>query len=250
MKLGCTILTKNQENNIVNCIESLGFCDEIVVVDDYSQDRTLEILARLDDKRIKVFQRSLEGDFSAQRNFALGKTVSDWVFFVDADEQASEDLAAEIVKLKSLNFGRNLGYFIKRRDVIWGKELKHGEVGNIKFIRLAKKDAGIWKGKVHEKWEIKGVRDQLRGFLVHFPHATISEFLQEVNFYSTLRAGELFDKKIKTSLFQIIFYPTFKFINNYFVKLGFMDGIEGFVVAVIMSFHSFLVRSKLWMLQK
>ncbi len=126
--------------------------------------------------------------------------------------------------------------------------MRYGETGSIKLLRLAKKDSGIWEGKVHERWKVKGKVWELKNPLLHCPHQTISEFLSEINFYSTIRTQELFDQGVKTSVWQIIIYPLGKFIQNYFFKRGFLDGIPGFVVATIMSFHSFLVRGKLWQL--
>lgn len=127
-----------------------------------------------------------------------------------------------------------------------GKQLKHGDTGNIKLLRLAKKRSGIWQGKVHEKWIVEGNIDELENPIIHYPHPTISEFLYDINFYTTLRAKELLQSGKKCSIWEIIFYPKAKFLQNYFIKLGFLDGIEGFIHAILMSLHSFLVRAKLW----
>nr|MBI5455569.1 hypothetical protein [Candidatus Levybacteria bacterium] len=142
------------------------------------------------------------------------------------------------------------GFYIKRLDVIWGKMLKHGETGNIKLLRLARKKAGVWYGKVHEQWQIDGKISELENSLIHYPHQTIDEFLKEINFYTSIRAKELYEAGVRGSLKDIIVYPKAKFILNYFIRLGFLDGIEGFIFAIFMSFHSFLVRGKLWLLWK
>lgn len=131
---------------------------------------------------------------------------------------------------------------------MWGKELRYGEMGNIKLLRLAKKNAGEWKGKVHEKWFVEGKIAQLQNPLTHFPHQSMTEFLQEINFYTGLRAKELYERGIKVPWWSIIVYPKGKFLINYFIKRGFLDGLEGFIFAIMMSFHSFLVRGKLWLL--
>lgn len=243
MKISAIVLTKNEEGNIVDCLGSLVWCDEIIIIDDNSEDRTVELVENLKNSKIKIFERHLNNDFAAQRNFAFRGARNEWVLFVDTDERVSEALASEISKqiLNKIN-----GFYIRRRDFMWGEELKHGETGNIKLLRLAKKNAGIWVGKVHEKWKIKGEIGELKNPLLHYPHPTISEFLLEINFYSTIRSQELFDQKIKTSVWQIIIYPLGKFVVNYFLKLGFLDGIPGFLVGTLMSFHSFLVRAKLW----
>jgi glycosyltransferase involved in cell wall biosynthesis len=251
--LSIVILTKNEEKNILDCLESVSWADEIIIVDDYSVDLTEAVVRQfIRNKKIKFYKRRLEDDFSAQRNFALLKCKYDWVLFVDADERVTKGLREEInsILINSKNNPKENGYYITRKDVIWGKTLKHGEAGNIKLLRFGRKDSGQWTGTVHEVWNINGNIGELEGGLLHFPHQTISEFLREVNYYTTLRAKELFKAGVKTTVWQIIFYPKAKFILNYFVKLGFLDGIEGLMFAIIMSMHSFLVRAKLWTYSK
>jgi hypothetical protein len=111
---------------------------------------------------------------------------------------------------------------------------------------MARKNSGSWQGRVHECWLVEGKTETFENPLMHYPHPTVSQFLSEINFYTTLRAKELLDKGEKVSLLKIIFYPKAKFIQNYFLRLGFLDGQPGLVQAVLMSFHSFLVRAKLW----
>ncbi len=131
---------------------------------------------------------------------------------------------------------------------MWGRMLKHGEVGNIILLRLAKKGTGKWEGPVHEQWKISGKTELLKNPLDHYPHPTISEFLSEINYYTDLRAEELYKKKVKSTWLSVITYPKTKFILNFFFKRGFQDGLPGLVFAIMMSLHSFLVRSKLWLL--
>ena len=244
--ISAVVLTKNEEKNIVDCLESLSFCDEVIVIDDNSKDRTREIAKKLN---ARVFVRSLNGNFSSQRNFGLDKASHSWVLFVDADERVTPELSEELIKLtkEAHEFS---GAFIKRLDFIWGSALRHGETGNIKLLRFAKKEVGIWQGKVHEEWKIKGETVTLENSLLHYPHQTIKEFLYEINYYTDLRSKELHDKGIKVYWYSIIIHPFLKFLVNFFLKLGFLDGAGGFVFAIIMSFHSFLVRGKLWTLQR
>jgi len=248
MNLSVIILTKNEEHNIVDCIENVSFADEILIIDDYSQDRTIEIIKKLSNKKIKIFQRNLQDNFSDQRNFGLSKSTKDWVLFLDADERISLSLQYEILSVLNDSIAQVSGYYIRRRDVIWGRKLMYGETGNIKHLRLAKKNVGRWEGRIHEVWRVRGKIGKLRNPLLHCPHQEIREFLREINFYTNIRAEELYRKKVKANLASIIFYPLGKFIVNFFLKRGFLDGIEGFVFAIFMSFHSFLVRGKLWLL--
>lgn len=239
------ILTKNEEENIIDCLENVLDSGQVIVVDDFSTDHTLDAIKNFGNQ-VKVYKNSLDDDFSSQRNFALKKATTEWALFIDADERLSDKLKKEIIKTVNSDT-KYSGFKMKRMDVFEGKRLKYGETKNIQLVRLGRKDAGEWRGKVHETWDIKNV-STLPGELLHFPHKRISEFLSEINFYSTLRAEELYEKKERVNLFSIIFYPSGKLIYNYFVKLGFLDGTHGFVMAVFMSFHSFLVRGKLYLL--
>ncbi len=259
--LSCVVLTKNEESNIKDCLESVSWCDEIIVIDDFSEDSTVEIAKKLG---ATVFSRKLNDDFAAQRNFGLEKASSkgrstsgrkgDWVLFVDADERISKELAEEI--RHALPKWENLsGFYLNRRDVMWGRELKYGET-NIKLLRIAKTGAGIWKRAVHEYWDIKpkGFDDRIGEFHVgvieHYPHQTISEFLSDISRYSTLHAQENMKEEKRSSILKILLWPKLKFLQNYVLKLGFLDGGPGLVSALMMSFHSYLAWSKLWLLQK
>ena len=250
--LSVVILTKNEEKNILDCIESVLWADEIIIVDDKSEDRTIEVVKSLSNRKIKSYSKALNEDFSSQRNYALSKTTKEWVLFLDADERVTNELREEInlLIISEKNKPKYNGFYIQRKDVIFGKMLKYGETGKIKLLRLARKKAGVWYGKVHEQWQVDGKVSELEHSLIHYPHQTIDEFLKEINFYTSLRAKELYQKGVKASFFDIVIYPKAKFILNYFINLGFLDGIEGFVFAIFMSFHSFLVRGKLWLLWK
>jgi len=246
--LSVVILTKNEENNIIDCLESLLFADEIIIIDDCSKDRTIDIVRDLNSKNIRFYKRKLD-NFASQRNFGLSKAKGDWVLFVDADEIVSKDLKNEVLTVIVEDTDKD-GYYIRRRDFIWGRELKHGEISGIKLLRLAKKRGGKWVGKVHERWNIKGYLGNIKTPLIHRPHSNLKEFIAEINFYTSLRAEELKEAGVKVSIVSIIIFPIGKFLFNYILRLGFLDGVEGFIFAIMMSFHSFLVRGKLWMLEK
>ncbi len=246
--LSIIILTKNEEKNIVDCLESVIWADEIIIIDDYSTDRTLEIINNFNTQKIKIYQNHLDFDFAKQKNFGLSKATKKWILFVDADERLSKELREEINSIIINNEGKYAGYMIRRIDYMWNKKFLHGEVGKVFLARLIKKGSGAWVGKVHERLIIDGKIGDLEGVLNHFPHSSINEFLSEINFYSTIRANELYSNKIKVKASDIIMYPLGKFLVNYFLKLGCLDKIEGLILALMMSLHSFLVRAKLWQL--
>lgn len=243
--ISAIVLTKDEEHNIADCLKSLSFCDEIIVIDDNSTDNTVTLAKK---HGAKVFIHTLSQDFSQQRNFGLSKATGDWVLFVDADERISKELEKEIKQVTTKQSNQTVGYFVKRFDVIWGKLLSHGEIGTLRLLRLVKHNRGTWKGHVHETLTVEGATLTLTNPLIHYPHPSISEFLEAINIYSTIRANELHIKRIRTNIFEIIALPLGKFLQNFIFRLGFLDGTAGFIFASIMSFHSFLVRGKLWLL--
>lgn len=245
MTISAVILARNEEMNIKACIESVAWCNEVIVIDDNSIDKTAKIATSLG---ATVYTRNLDANFAAQRNFGLEKALCDWILFLDADERVSSTLAFEIQGKITEPMDNYQGYYLKRLDTMWGRTLHFGETGSVTLLRLAKKGSGEWKGKVHEVWDVKGKTSILDNPLLHFPHQTLTSFLEEINFYTTLRAEELFEKKVKVSWWHILAYPKAKFFVNYFIKQGFRDGIPGLLVAILMSLHSFLVRGKLWVL--
>ncbi len=246
--IAAVILTRNEESNIKNSLNSVLWCDEVVVIDDNSTDKTLQIIKEFHSQKIKIFQRGIQEDFASQRNYALEKVKSDWVFFVDADEIVSSALQFEIINTINSNLEKKKGYLLRRKDFMWGKAINHGESNNTKLLRLGRKDSGEWVGKVHEEWKIQGPIGELQHVLIHYPHSTVKEFLEEINHYTNIRAIELYTLNKKANVLSLVFYPTAKFIQNYIFRRGFLDGTAGLILSLIMSFHSFLVRGKLWML--
>jgi hypothetical protein len=172
------------------------------------------------------------------------------VIFLDADEEVSQELKLEIINtLKNPEFS---AYYLKRRDFFWERELRFGEIKKVRekgILRLFKKNAGKWQGQVHETFQTNLPKGKSNNYLNHYPHPTIKSFLEKINYYSGLRAQELDNSGKKTNILEIICLPLGKFLLNYFIYLGFLDGPAGFVYAFMMSFHSFLVRGKLFELQ-
>lgn len=241
--LSAVVLTRNESKNLGKCLASLSFCDEIIVIDDNSSDSTLRIAQKFN---AKIFKRKLAGDFASQRNYGESKAKGQWLLFVDADEVITSKLADSIKKALSADID---GYYLRRRDFFWGRELKFGETRRVRnggLLRLIKKNSGSWMGNVHEVFHTVKETGRLDGFLDHYPHPTLREFIADINAYSTLRARELYNKGKGTNAIEIIFLPVFKFIYNYIINLGFLDGVPGFTYSFMMSLHSFLVRSKLY----
>ena len=246
--ISAVILTHNEEDNIEHALNSIEFCDEIIIIDDNSTDKTIDIANKY---KAKVYQRAMNNDFSSQRNFAITKAKGDWILFIDADEQAGDELKKEILNLLHDSNNKISAYYIKRRDFWWGRELKYGETSKVRntgLIRLIKQNSGQWQYNVHEAFHLHQslFSSQLKSYLDHYSHPKLKDFIREINLYSTLRARQLLKENKQTNILEIIFFPFGKFLLNYFLKLGFLDGPAGFAYAFMMSFHSFLVRAKLY----
>lgn len=242
--ISAVVLTHNDAPSIEKTLESVGWCDEIIVVDDNSTDNTVDIAKK---SGASVYIRALNDDFAAQRNFGLSKVKNDWVLFVDSDEIVTPELAQEM-KLKARE--DISGYYLRREDYMWGRQLKYGELGSVRLLRFAKKTAGKWVRPVHEVWQIMGTTETLEHSLLHYPHPDVAQFIEEINRYSTLNAKHFYDQGVRANIFQIVAYPTAKFFVNYVWRLGFLDGTPGAIVAVLMSLHSFLTRAKLYLLAR
>ena len=182
-------------------------------------------------------------DFAIARNQAMAKAKTGWILFVDSDEKVTEKLEAEI---KEAIKNKRFNYQLKRTDTFEGKILSHGETANVRLIRLIQKGSGHWQGKVHETFVSKLPVKTLTRPLKHERRVTFTNLFERLNFYSDLRAKELFDKGDSFSTLQLLFWPKLKFVHNYFLRLGFLDGIPGLMMAYLMSLHSLMVRVKLY----
>lgn len=243
MKISAILLAKNEEEKIEKAVKSLSFCDEVLVIDDESTDKTKEYAQ---GAGATVFTHSKQNEFAGQRNWAMEKAHNEWVLFVDADEVVSDELKIE---LKNIDVPKHItALAIPRRDYFWGQEMKYGETRKARtsgIVRLVKKGSGVWTGAVHETFISSGSVGKLNGFLNHYSHNSLSEFIADINVYSTIRANELATSGKKGSVVELLFLPFGKFIYTYFILGGFLDGAAGFVYSFVMSFHSFLVRAKL-----
>lgn len=240
------ILTHNNQSSIGRLIRSLHWCDEVLVIDDQSADRTRAIAKKLG---AKVFIRPLKDNFAAQRNFGLAQVTTDWAFFVDTDEIVSPALAGEIKSI--ITTSTYSAYSLRRIDFFWGKKLLFGETGHLNLLRLARTNAGLWRRPVHEVWQVKPPLGELKTSLYHYPHPDLAGFITKINYYTDIEAR--YRRRYPTGPdpvdlqgLALLFIPAGKFMYNYFFKLGILDGLPGLVMALMMSLHSLLVRLKVY----
>lgn len=235
------IITKNEERNILDALESVKDFKEIVIVDSFSHDRTVEICREYTDK---IFQIEWKG-FSWQKQFAIDRTTLPWILVLDADERVTESLKREIIeKIKDNDI---TGYFIPRKNFFLGKWIKHSGWWPDYTLRLFKRDKGkMEEREVHEKIVVDGKTEYLKEPILHFTYQSIEDFVVKMHRYSTLSAIELLRKNPSKYriLIKMIFAPLFTFFKMFIIRLGFLDGLRGLILAVFYSFYSFLKYAK------
>ena len=227
-KISLLILAKNEERNIKECIESCPFADEIIVIDDNSDDKTKEIAESLG---AKVINRSMNGDWGGQQTFAIQQASCEWIFFIDADERCTPELSAEIKN--TVAKGDKYGYWVRRINHFKHKVVKHGPLSPDWVCRLMPCEGSYVEGFVHPKIVHQFKDKRLTKNMLHYTYETWEQYLRKMNQYSTL-AAEKSKKEGKTCnfLFDIIFRPAFAFFKMYILKLGILDGMLGYVLCL------------------
>jgi glycosyltransferase involved in cell wall biosynthesis len=245
-RLSATIITLNEEVNIAQALESLAWADEIVVVDSGSRDATLEICSRFN---AKVFHRSWTG-YVAQKNFALEKASHEWIFSLDADERVSPELAREIHILREAGL-RNSGYRIPRVAFFMGRWIRHGDWYPDRQLRLFDRRRGRWQGgRVHESVRVEGETGLLRGEIHHYTYRSLSDYLRRLDAYSALAAADYHQRGRSSNAFKLLADPFATFVKGYFLKRGFLDGIQGLMVAIMGATSVYFKYAKLYELAK
>lgn len=250
MKISAVVITYNEERNIERCLTSIApVVDEIVVVDSESTDRTRILCERFGAKFIVEPFRG----YRDQKNFAVENATYDMVLSLDADEALTETAASEILTIKTAGAGAH-AYAINRLNNYCGTFVRHGQWYPDRKIRLWDRTKGAWRGgRLHELVVMKkGVRvKRLSGDLLHYTYSTLSEQLNQYNKFSSIAADELFEQGKRSYFFtDLMIYPFFVFVKSYFIKLGFLDGVTGLLVAITISYYRFLKYAKLRMLWK
>jgi glycosyltransferase involved in cell wall biosynthesis len=246
MKISATIITLNEEENLAGALESLSWADEIIVVDSESADRTVEIALRFTDRVIS--QKWL--GYAAQKNFATEQATYDWVFNLDADERLSPELQNQIARLKAADSLEAAAYEMPRKVYYLGRWIKHSGWYPDYKIRLYDRTKGNWQGKyVHESVKVNGEVKRLGGDLLHYTVRSASEHHLRLDRYTTLAAQEAFEKGRRASIAAMAVAPFATFIKSYFLKLGFLDGIQGLAIAYFAGHYVFMKNLKLWELE-
>ena len=239
--VSCCIICKDEEENIKRCLESVKWCDEIVVVDSFSSDKTISICQ---DYPTQIIQRTWPG-YIEQKRFALSQAKNNWVLNVDADEEVTPLLRKEIEFVLQQDDPAVDGYYIPRLVRYLGRWWWRGWYPGHR-LRLFRKDKVNWGGiNPHEKVLLRGTADRLRGNLYHYTYDDISDHLRTINGLTDVSSRELStsNRTIKTS--AILFRPLWRFVSFYFVRGCILDGIPGLFISVTSAFYVFLKYAKL-----
>lgn len=240
MRITATIITLNEERNIARSIESLRCCDEILIVDSGSTDRTVELAEKLG---VRVIEAGWLG-YAAQKNRAAEHAGNEWILSLDADEALSEALEAEIWSLKKSGPEYD-AYTMPRLARYLGRWIYHSGWYPDRKVRLYRLDKAKWVGDfVHESVVPSGTLGHLQSNILHFTCESLSEHVKTMDRYTTLAAQELAARKIKVPLSKLIVDPAWAFVKTYFLQRGFLDGPEGLTIAHMAAFYTFLKYSK------
>lgn len=240
MKISATIITFNEQANIARAIESLRCCDEIVVVDSGSTDRTADIAAKLG---ARVFEMQWRG-YAGQKNYASECASNDWVLSLDADEVLSEELEAEILSIKK--HGPEFdGYTMPRMAQYLGRWILHSGWYPDRKLRLFNRRKARWTGEfVHESVEVDGTVGHLNSNILHYTCNSLSEHLKTMDRYTTLAAEQLIASKRRIGWKELVLDPLWTFFNTFVLKRGFLDGTEGLAIAYMAAHYNFLKYAK------
>ncbi len=239
--ISVAIVTKNERENVQYALESVKDFEDIVVVDAFSNDGTMELSKKYTDR---VFQHEWQG-YSKQKQLAVDYATKNWVMILDADERVTPELKSEIIEtIKNNSFN---GFYLPRRNFFLGKWIRHSGWWPDYTLRLFKKDKSYVEiREVHEKVIVDGAVGYMKKPIEHFTYKTISSYLEKMENYSSLSAKELSHKNISFLTFWMWVNPFLVFAKMFFLRQGFRDGIHGFVLSVLYSLYTFLKYTKVW----
>jgi glycosyltransferase involved in cell wall biosynthesis len=242
-RLSVVVVTLNEEARLRECLDSVAWADELIVVDAESQDKTAAIAREVTDR---VFVRPWPG-FAAQKNFGLEQAGGDWILSLDADETVSPPLRAEIEAILKAG-GVAAGYALPRRNVFWGRWVRHGGLYPDWQVRLFRRGHGRFVERaVHESVRVNGEVARLRGHLEHRSYRDVADFLARADRYTALAAEEwLAAGRPVRPLLDLVGRPAGRFLGMYVARAGFLDGWRGFLLATLYAYYVFMRSAKVW----
>ena len=244
-KITAIIPTLNEEIHISNAIKSVSFADEIIVIDSYSSDKTIAIAEKFN---VKIIKRTFD-DFSSQKNFAITQAKHDWIYILDADERVTPEVELEILEAVK-NPKDIVGFYVRRTFYFCDKRVNFCGFQRDKVVRLFLKEHCTYKGFVHEKILTNGKLGFFKHKIDHFSYRDYDHYISKMNHYASIRAHELHLKGKKVTVFHLIIKPLARFFIHYVIRLGFLDGFTGFLVANAQAYGVLARYIKLWLFNK
>lgn len=241
MGLSVGIITFNEEKRLERTLESVkSFADEVIIVDSGSTDKTHEIAQKFS---ANFFVESWKG-YGLQKNSVIDKCKEDWILLIDADEVISPELKNKIIEI--VNQSKDDVYEVNFTSVCFGKKIKHGGWSGSYRIRLFKNGIGKYNDNVvHEAFITEGKTAKLKEEIYHYSYEDLADYLSKFNRYTSEGAREYFKRGKKSNIFWLVINPIFKFIRMYIFRLGFLDGIEGLLLAILSSNYTMVKYYKL-----
>lgn len=241
-RLTALVLTHNVEDVVRGCLESVRFADEVLVVDSFSTDATLEIARSLADR---VLQHEY-GNYALQNNWAIPQAAHEWVLLVDSDEQVTPELRDEVLAVLAAG-PRHAGYFVRRRNHFMGQRVRYCWKSD-KCLRLFRRDEARFPAKeVHANASVRGTVGRLRGELLHFTCRSFEQYMSGSFLpFTTRAANDLARTTPRVTAWHLLGHPAGRFFKQYVLKRGFLDGRTGLVVCGLSAFSAFLKYAKLW----
>lgn len=236
-KITAIIPTYNEADNIEAAIDSVSWADEVIVVDSFSTDDTVELAKA---KGARILQREYENSAS-QKNWTIPQASHEWIFLLDADERVEEGLKKEVQGILSQSNETHQAFWIKRRNFFMGKEVKYSGWQGDKVIRLFKRDQCRYEEKrVHAEVICDGTVGVLKEKLLHNTFKNIYHYLEKWDRYTTWSANDRAQKGEKPGFYHFVFKPTYRFFHDYFLRLGILDGMTGFIISSLSSMSVFM----------
>jgi len=245
--ISACMITFNNERTVEKALKSVAaWASEVIVVDSFSTDATPQIARRY---ATSFEQRAWPG-FRDQYNYCVAKARNDWVVFLDADEEISPALAAEMARRIEGDGGRFDGYIAHRRNFYLGRWIMHGGWVPDCEIRLFRKSKGGFEGGLHANVKVSGAVGELRHFYHHYNYRDIGDQIDTISRYSKTAAEDMLREGKRFSWIDLLFRPPIRFIKEYLFKRGFLDGMPGLVIAVSTMYYVFIKYARLWELER
>jgi glycosyltransferase involved in cell wall biosynthesis len=246
-RLSVITLTLNEERNITECLESVRWADELIVVDSGSTDRTEELARLYTPLVITVPWRG----YGAARNAALTQATGDWILWLDADERVTPALAGEIRRYVDHDVAEIAGYAIARRAYFCGKWIRHCGWYPSRVVRLFRRGSGSFsETNVHEQLILRGTAAHASNDLLHFTDPDLQHYFTKFNLYTSLAARDMREAGRRFRLWDLLVRPAYQFFKMYVLRLGALDGLHGFILCAVSAAYVFVKYAKLWELNR